>query len=1125
MNDITKWLAEHGFERFTDVFWENEIDLEALSELTDQHLKEMGLPLGPRVKMLKAIERLALDPPEEPAVAAASLPTEAERRQLTVMFVDMVDSTRLSRELDPEDMRQVLLDYQDAVAGAVSRFDGHIARYLGDGVLCYFGWPRASEIAAERSVHAGLAVTRAVDSLRSATTEPISARVGIATGLVVVGDIIGKGAAEEEAVVGETPNLAARLQGLAQPGQVVVSDTTCRLVDGAFEISALDAVRLKGFTNDVRAFVVSGESKVAIPSTTSLPYRSNESRVEARASEHATQLVGREHELAMIRERWQRAVAGEGQSVLLTGEAGIGKSRIVQAICDALQHEAHYRIRYRSSPFHTDTPLYPSIQHLVSASKFLPEDSNDARVDKLEDILLCKEYVPELVAMVGLDGTARFGKMELPAQRLRNRIMHGLTDETVALSRRRPVLLILEDAHWMDATSLEMTRLLIDKIRNERCLVLIPARPELDAPFVNHPALTRITLNRLGTQQAHEIIRSMARGKSLPEELVEDILAKTDGIPLFVEEVTKSVLESDSVRETDDAFELTVPIDSLAVPATLQDSLMARLDRQQSAKDIAQVAACIGREFATGLLRAISALDEPELKRALDELCEAEVISRRGVEPEVSYRFRHALLCDAAYQSLLKAKRRLIHARIVEFLETDPSTAPEIVAQHAQQAGLQEKAISYLRTAATRALEQSAYAETVAQSAKAIQWVQALPESDAKLTTESRLQNILAFALIPHLGFSATRTKDAVERAVELARQTGHIPQLVSALSGQWLVWMVRGDHANLKSTTDELAHIGEQARDDDVRFWGVMYRGVASLTRGNVEEARLLLREATTLYKPELHERSAVRVGYPLGTCLTWYEGFGAWLVGDVEVAEAIAATIETATKRDDLRLPVFARCWVPAFHSVFALAKQDVKLAVQLARRNLELANEYNMPSYVPWSRYVIAIHEMVDGRIESAREEIAEADTLASELEFEWGLPTFHTEFAKALLTHGRVEEARQFCQQAAEVLTRTKESWWHPELLRTDGDICLAEGKSAEAEAAYLKAIDVAQRQGARSWELRAATSLARLRKNQDDLHGAADALRTILPFFDGGISTPDLTNARELATGLPAFDVQ
>jgi len=1060
---IESWLAAHDFGRYTDLFVANEIDLEALRELTDEHLKELGLPLGPRVKLRKAINSFAADTPAE---IPAPYP-EAERRQLTVMFVDMVGSTRLSTELDPEDMRQLLLDYQRVVSAAVERFGGHIARYFGDGVLCYFGWPQAHENAAEEAVRAGLAATEAVAALPAATNEPLAARVGIATGLVVVGDIIGEGAAEEEAVVGETPNLAARLQSVAEPGQVVLSETTRRLVDGIFATAARVAVELKGFNGAVDAFIVTGELSQTVA-------------FDARSAEHPSELIGREHELAMIEERWRRALAGEGQTVLLTGEAGVGKSRIVETFNELIKPEPHYRIRHRWTPFHIDTPLYGSIQHVISAAGLLPDDDDETRLDKLEKTFIDTARVPVIAELLGIDSSARYGELALSSEQLRYQTLHALADEIVDISRRRPVCMILEDSHWVDATSLELAHLIMDKIRTERCLMLMPARPEILASFGDHPSLTRISLNRLSSQEVHRMIRSIAGGKALPQALVDDITAKTDGVPLFVEEVTKSVLESDHVTVTDDRIELTVPVDSLAVPATLQDTLMARLDRDPSAKEVAQVAACLGREFDLPSLGAITDTDEAALKAALERLCDVDVVARRGVAPDLRYRFRHALLGDAAYQSLLKTKRRDIHARIVALLESRDTSEPEIVAQHAHQAGLPDTAIDYLRKAGARAFAQSAYTEAAAHAARGLTWIRELPQSAARRITEAKFEVMHAYALIPHEGYGSPRTTQAFERASEIALQTGDVSISVPAMAGKVLVRMTSGDHQKLVADADELERICDDDGRDEIRFYGTMMQGYTQVLTGHIDAGRTYIREAKTLYVDD-HERRGLRSGYPIWDSLSWWGQMAAWLAGDRAYDKPIAESIQLAVHGEhDLDRPAFARCWCPLFYTLFAFAQGDLELARRLATRALDLSTTHGMPSYQAWSRFVIAIHDMAHGDVEQVSEQFAQARAQAAASGFGWALPTFHIEFAKVALARGRVAQARALCREAAAALATTRELWWEPEVLRAEGDVCLAEGMPDAAVLAYKKAIDVAQQHGAGAWELRAKASLEALR---------------------------------------------
>ncbi len=560
--EIEAWLDQLGLSAYAAAFRENDVDLRALPHLDQADLKELGVSLGHRKILLSAIASLNVAP-----AAPAEDRGEAERRQLTVMFVDLVGSTDLSGRLDPEEMRDVITGYQNTVAGVVTRFDGHVAKYMGDGVLCYFGWPTAHEDDAERAARAGLEVMRAMTGMQAPNGEALAARAGIATGLVVVGDLVGEGAAQEEAVVGATPNLAARVQGLAAPGQVVVAEATRRLLGDVFDLVDLGVHELKGVAGKTPAFAVAGERAV-------------ESRFEARSTKAVSAMVGRDNELALIRERWARAEGSEGQLVLLTGEAGIGKSRITRAVLDAVAERSHVRVSYQCSPYHADSSLHPAIQQLAFAAGFQPGDSNDDRLDRLE-ALIPAETAPLMAAMMGLEGEARYGPLGLAPADQRARTLQALVDQLLALAADRPALFIVEDAHWIDATTLELIELCLDQIADARILLLVTARPSFDHAFGGHPIVTRLALNRLGREQIRAIVGKLTGGKTLPEELVEEIASKTDGVPLFVEELTKTVLESGQLTETDTAFTLNAPLSHLAIPATLHDSLMARLDRLQ----------------------------------------------------------------------------------------------------------------------------------------------------------------------------------------------------------------------------------------------------------------------------------------------------------------------------------------------------------------------------------------------------------------------------------------------------------------------------------------------------------------------------------------------------------------
>ncbi|MFK8049719.1 MAG: adenylate/guanylate cyclase domain-containing protein [Halioglobus sp.] len=673
MSDINSWLAELGLEKYIPAFVQAEINYETLPDLLEEDLKELGLPLGPRRRVWGAILRLGKDFPSSDVEATTSVASpdvstplaqsDAERRHMTVMFVDLVGSTEMATRMDPEDMRDVITGYQNTVAGIVSRFEGFVAKFMGDGVLCYFGWPRANEDDAERAVRAGLAM---IDAIRQ-TSEPngtaLSTRVGIATGVVVVGDMIGSGAAQEAAVVGETPNLAARLQGLAQPGQLVLPRTTQNLLGDIFELRPIGAHSLKGISEPVDAFVVAGEN-------------TNESRFAARRSGALTPIVGREQELGLLSEYWSKAKSGVGRMIIVSGEAGIGKSRTAQAAIDNVSQDDHFRMTYQCSPYHADSAFYPVIQQISFAARFAPLDNSDTKLDKLEVLLGNDSKGLKLMAsMLGLDGDTRYGKVELNPAQQRAQTIEMFVRLLVEQAAKKPVLLIYEDLHWIDPTSLELLETLLDAITDKRIMILATARPNFEYRFGGHPIVTRFALNRLGREQIAAITSKLTGGKSLPSEIVEIISQRTDGVPLFVEELTKTILESGALKEEGGHYVLDGPLSTIAIPTTLHDSLMARLDRLQPIKEVAQMASCIGREFGHVLLEKVALLPESELGLALDGLIEAELIYRRGLPPEATYQFKHALVRDAAYESLLKEKRRAIHTRILTSLEAHSNIA------------------------------------------------------------------------------------------------------------------------------------------------------------------------------------------------------------------------------------------------------------------------------------------------------------------------------------------------------------------------------------------------------------------------------------------------------------------
>ena len=705
--DIDGWLRRIGLAQYAEMFRANDIDIELLGRLTNDDLKDIGVvSFGHRKKLLEAIAELGGAVPVSPQPAIEPKARDAaERRQVTVMFSDLVGSTALSARMDPEDLREVIAAYQKCVAETVRRFGGFVAKYLGDGVLVYFGYPEAHEDDAERAVRAGLELIAAVSALK--TRASLQTRVGIATGLVVVGDLVGSGEAQERGIVGETPNLAARLQGIAEPNTVVIAEGTRKLLGTLFELEDLGLKDLRGIAGPVCAWAALRASSV-------------ESRFEALHAAGLTALVGREEEIELLLRRWSRAKSGEGQVVLLSGEAGIGKSRLTAVLVESLTPEPHTRFRYFCSPQHTDSAFYPIIGQMERAAGLLHDDTPRQKLDKLDALLAqtstSVEDAAVIAEMLSLPDDGRYPVLELTPQQRRQKMLEALTAQMETLSRQNPVLMIFEDAHWADPTSLEAFGRVIDRIRTLRVLLLVTFRPDFDAPWVGRPYVTALVINRLTEREAGAMIERIVGNKRLPANIRQDIIERTDGIPLFVEEMTKAVLEAESEGAAEH-IAAAVPSSALAVPASLHASLMARLDRLGPAKEVAQIGAAIGREFAHALLAAAAPKPEGELGSTLDHLIAAGLLFRRGMPPHATYLFKHALVQDAAYGTLLRSRRQHLHGEIASALEEAfpeiVEMQPEILARHCAEAGLDEKAQKYWRTAGEQAIRRASNREAI----------------------------------------------------------------------------------------------------------------------------------------------------------------------------------------------------------------------------------------------------------------------------------------------------------------------------------------------------------------------------------------------------------------------------
>jgi class 3 adenylate cyclase len=894
--DVAEWLATLGLERYAAVFRENDVSAAVVPNLTAEDLKDLGIrSVGHRRQLLDAIAELRTKAkPADEQVGLLAEPSTfrsaeatAERRQLTVMFCDLVGSTALSARLDPEDLRAIIGAHQAEVAKTATRFGGFVAKYLGDGVLVYFGWPRADETDAERAVLAALAITGAVTHTQT-HDEPLAVRIGIATGVTVVGDLLGQGAAQEQAVVGETPNVAARLQSAAEPGTVLIDPATHHLIGGFFTCRDLGAVALKGLPEPVRIFQVEGEAAV-------------EGRFAARRETGLTPLVGRDEELELILRRWRQVKAGEGQVVLLSGEPGIGKSRLIADLEDHLTAEPHVSLRYFCSPHHQESALHPIIARWEQEAGFARGDTPEDRLRKLEAALApSRTSAEDLVLIADLLSVPigdRYPVPDLSPQRKREKTFETLNRRLVSRARRQPVLMVFEDAHWADPSSLELLDMAISAIGDLPILAVISFRPEFPASWIGQAAVSLITLRRLSRRLSAQLASEVKPDHVLPPALLKRIVAQTDGVPLFIEELTKTMLEIADQRDG------VAP--ALTVPASLQALLMARLDRLQAAKQVAQIGAVIGREFPYGLLAAVARFPEEQLMHGLDELVASGLAFRRGLPPDAVYTFKHALVQDAAYEGLLRSRRAEIHANIAGVMACDAETVahqPILLGYHCAQAGLIEKAATYYRRAGDQSEARSAYAETKTLLDRGLTLAATLPDSPGRRLLETELWATLGRILSMTKGFGDGEALIAIGRGIDLSRTLDSIEPLTYGLRDRALNFLLRGDHERGWRDAQELLSVAETTRDTRAHIFGHLTRGNLQLARGRFADARADYETALELCSRESNE---VFDAVHWVKSMRFFSAFSLACLGHVDQAAAEVARLIEEVRQD----PPFAR------------------------------------------------------------------------------------------------------------------------------------------------------------------------------------------------------------------------
>jgi class 3 adenylate cyclase/predicted ATPase len=1116
MLDIGEWLQKLGLGQYAQRFADNDIDFRVLPDLTDQDLKDLGMEsLGHRRLLLRAIElKVKKDFPTAAVEVTSSAKSDsAERRQVTVMFSDLVGSTALSARMDPEDLREVISAYQNCVAETVGRLGGFIAKFMGDGVLVYFGYPHAHEDDAERAVRAGLRLVAAVSDLK--THAALRTRVGIATGLVVVGDLIGSGASQEQAIVGETPNVAARLQSVAEPNRVVIADSTRRLVGNLFELEDLGAHDLKGILERVRAWAALRPSSV-------------ESRFDALHASGMTELVGRQEELELLLRRWAKAKSGEGQMVLLSGEPGIGKSRLTAALLEHLADEPHTRLRYFCSPQHTDSALYPIISQMERAARFTHTDTEQVKLDKLDAVLALastsKQDAALSAEMLSLPNDGRYPLLELDPQQRRQKTLEALFVQVETFARKNPVLMIFEDAHWTDPTTLEAFGRTVDRIKSLRVLLIITYRPEFESPWTGRPNVTVLTLNRLGEREIAAMIDVLTGNKRLPESIRHDIIERTDGIPLFVEEMTKAVVEAENEGATERTV-AAVPSPSMAVPASLHASLMARLDRLGSAKEVAQIGAVIGREFPHALIAAVARKSESELRSALDRLIDAGLLFRQGVAPHATYLFKHALVQDAAYGTLLREPRRALHARIADTLESQfteiAESRPELLARHCSEAGLIEKAVGLWGEAGLRSLERSALVEAIEQLTQALTLIATLPAAPALRRQEIKLQVALITPFIHVKGYAAPETRSAVDRSrllIEQAEALGEPPEdpllLFSVLNGFWLANYVAGNGATICEIANQFLALAEKQGTIVPLMIGHRMVGTSLLHTGDLIQARAHLDRAIALYDPSAHRPLATRFGQDVLVITLLRRSMALWMLGYPD-----AAVADTDHALSDAREIGHAATLLIGFMAPFWIYPNCGNYAAAIGPINeLVVLAEENDSSY--WK----AMGMLAQGSLLALTGKAAEAvSMLTSGLTALrptgaiLHLPWFQISLTRAYGELGLFDSAWRCIGEAMTTVEITRERWLEAEVYRTGGEIALKsrEQDSAKAETYFERALTIARQQQASSWELRASMSLARLWRDQDKVQQARELLAPVYGWFTEGFDTRDLKEAKAL----------
>jgi predicted ATPase/class 3 adenylate cyclase len=1111
MKGIAEWLESIGLTEYAQRFSENAVEVSTLRDLTDQDLKELGVLLGHRRKMLRAIAELdvtgaiATTPPQTKPEREPL--DEAGRRHLTVMFCDLVGSAALSTHLDPEDMWRVVASYQGAIGAVIGRYQGMIAQYMGDGVLAYFGYPVAHEDSAAQAVRAALEIVDVVTSLRTDVGTALQARIGIATGTVVMNDLLVNEIPAEKAIVGETPNLAARLQSLAEPGTVLICPNTRQLAGGYFNYRDLAPLPLKGFAQPISASQVLGMSGVA-------------SRFEAMHTSSLPPLFGREEEMDLLLRRWRQATQEEGRVVVLTGEPGIGKSHIAVALDERLQNESHITLRCFCSAHHTHSALFPFINQLERAAKFRHTESPQEKLSKLDTLLAQSTHDPEHVAVLAnlltLPTDDQHRLKTLTPQKRKEKTFAALLAQLYGLTARQPLLIIFEDVQWIDPTSLELLAAIVEHVPQLRALLLVTARPQFTPPWPSYSYLTTIALTRLGKRDGAALILRLAGGKTLPKDVMDQILEHTDGVPLFIEELTKMVLESGLLRERDGAYVLAGPLPPLAIPTTLQASLTARLDRLSPVRDVAQIGAVVGREFHYELLTAVARLPRQRLDEALDQLVRSELMFCRGEIPHAFYTFKHALVRDAAYAGLLKSRRVHLHAATANALEQKfpdvAQTQPEIVAYHYTQASSCEKALHYWYEAAKRSAARSAHNEAVGHLKQGLAQIPNIDDPMLRNKSELLLQTSLGNSLRAIKGWSADSVRQAYTRALQLCKESGLDEHTFPAAFGLWTGNFVHGALGEAQALAEQFINTAEIVDDPIYKVLAHEALGFTLFAQGKFAAAHAELEGSISMCEDSDTAAYLDRSAQDPRVHVRLYDGWALWFLGYPDRALQIC---NEARRYADTSEHPFSKAMARTISLRVHQLRGEAAVVAGQASAAIALCEEHEFAHYLAMAMILRGWAKARQGEFDKGIAEIQEGLEKVRALGALLYEPYILGLMGDECITNKRYEQAFDVLEQARSKLNEeNSEHFYAAEIYRLLGETYLRSHQDLDQAEHYLcEGLKIAREQKTKSLELRLCVSIYDLSQLRQKDGTYRSQLGEIYAFFSEGFDTTDLVTAK------------